>query len=62
MWIILCLISATTAGFASVIMKICSKNNDAKQLALIGLITSNILYIILSIIFTNVLNNFLQMF
>lgn len=58
MWIILCLISAITAGLASVIMKICSKNNNAFALTLIGLLTSHILYIIISIVFTNVLNDF----
>ena len=58
MWIFLCLLSAITSGFASVIMKICSKNNNAKSIALIGLITSNLLYIITSILFTNVLSNF----
>lgn len=58
MWIILCLLSAITSGFASIIMKKCSKNNNAKNIALIGLITSNILYIITSIIFTDVLKDF----
>lgn len=36
----------------------CSGENDAKSIALIGLITSNILYIITSIIFTDVLTTF----
>lgn len=36
----------------------CSGGNDAKSIALIGLITSNILYIITSIIFTGVLITF----
>ncbi len=58
MWIFLCLLSAITSGFASVIMKICSKNNNEKSIALVGLITSNLLYIITSILFTNVLTNF----
>lgn len=58
MWIILCLLSAVTSGFASVIMKKCSKNNNAKSIALIGLFTSNISYIIISILFTDVLTNF----
>ncbi len=42
MWLFLCLISAITSGFASVIMKKCSKNNKAKSIALIGLVTSNV--------------------
>ena len=58
MWIILYLLSAVTTGFASVIMKKCSNNNNAKSIALIGLITSHILYIITSLIFTDVLKNF----
>ena len=58
MWIFLCLLSAVTSGLASVIMKKCSKNNNPKSIALIGLATSNILYIIVSIFFTNVLTNF----
>lgn len=58
MWIFLCLISAITSGFASIIMKKCSKNNDAKSIALIGLMISHTSYIILSIIFSNVLSNF----
>lgn len=53
-----CLLSAITSGFASVIMKLCSKNNNAKSITLIGLITSHILYIITSIIFTDVLTTF----
>ena len=58
MWIFLCLLSAVTSGLASIIMKKCSKNNNAKSIALIGLATSNILYIIVSILFTDVLTNF----
>lgn len=58
MWLFLCLISAFTSGFASVIMKKCSKNNNAKSIALIGLVTSNISYIILSILFTDILSSF----
>lgn len=58
MWIYLCLMSAITSGFASIIMKKCSKNNNAKSLALIGSITSNFLYIIISILFTDVLKSF----
>lgn len=58
MWLFLCLISAITSGFASVIMKKCSKNNNAKSIALIGLVTSNISYIIISILFTDILVNF----
>lgn len=57
MWIFLCLLSAITSGLASVIMKKCSKNNNAKSIALIGLATSNTLYIIISILFTNVLES-----
>lgn len=34
------------------------KNNNAKSIALIGLFTSNISYIIISILFTDVLTNF----
>lgn len=58
MWLFLCLISAFTSGFASVIMKKCSKNNNAKSIALIGLATSNISYIIISILFTDILSSF----
>ena len=58
MWILLCLLSAVTSGFASIIMRICSKNNNAKNITLIGLVTSHLLYIITSIIFTDVLDNF----
>jgi len=58
MWIFLCLLSAITAGFASLIMKKCSEKNNAKSIALIGMITSHILYITVSIIFTDVLKNF----
>lgn len=58
MWIFLCLLSAVTSGLASIIMKKCSKNNNPKSIALIGLATSNILYIIVSILFTDVLTNF----
>lgn len=58
MWIFLCLLSAITAGFASLIMKKCSENNNAKSIALIGMVTSHILYITVSIIFTDVLKNF----
>lgn len=58
MWIFLCLLSAITAGFASLIMKKCSKKNNAKSIALIGMVTSHILYIIVSIIFTDVLKDF----
>ena len=58
MWIFLCLLSAVTSGLASIIMKKCSKNNNAKSIALIGLATSNILYITVSILFTDVLTNF----
>lgn len=58
MWIFLCLLSALTSGLASIIMKKSSKNNNAKSIALIGLATSNILYIIVSILFTDVLINF----
>ena len=58
MWIFLCLLSAVTSGLASIIMKKCSENNNAKSIALIGLATSNILYIIVSILFTDVLTNF----
>lgn len=39
-------------------MKKCSNNNNAKSIALIGLITSHILYIITSLIFTDVLKDF----
>ena len=58
MWLFLCLISAITSGFASVIMKKCSKNNNAKSIALIGLVTSNISYIIISILFTDIISSF----
>lgn len=58
MWIFLCLLSAITAGFASLIMKKCSENNNAKSIALIGMVTSHILYITVSIIFTDVLKDF----
>lgn len=58
MWIFLCLLSALTSGLASIIMKKCSKNNNTKAIALFGLATSHILYIIVSILFTNVLTNF----
>lgn len=58
MWIFLCLLSAITSGFASVIMKLCSKDNNAKSIALLGLITSNILYIVISIFTTDVLSDF----
>lgn len=58
MWILLCLLSAVTSGFASIIMRKCSKNNNAKNITLIGLVTSHLLYILTSIIFTDVLDNF----
>lgn len=58
MWIFLCLLSAITAGFASLIMKKCSQNNNAKAIALIGMVTSYILYISLALTFTDVLKNF----
>ena len=58
MWIFLCLLSAITAGFASLIMKKCSENNNARSIALIGMVTSYILYISLALIFTDVLKNF----
>jgi len=58
MWIFLCLLSAVTSGLASIVMKKCSENNNAKSIALIGLATSNILYIVVSILFTDVLTNF----
>lgn len=58
MWIVLCLLSALTSGLASIIMKKCSKNNNAKSIALIGLLISYILYVIVSILFTDVLTTF----
>lgn len=58
MWIFLCILSAITAGFASLIMKKCSEKNNAKSIALIGMFTSHILYIIVSITFTDVLKDF----
>ena len=58
MWIVLCLLSALTSGLASIIMKKCSKNNNAKSIALIGLLISHILYVIVSILFTDVLTTF----
>lgn len=58
MWIFLCLLSAVLSGTSSIIMKKCSKNNNAKSIALIGMVTSNILYIIVSVLFTDVLTNF----
>ncbi len=39
-------------------MKICSENNNAKSISLIGLIASNVSYIILSIMFTDILSTF----
>lgn len=58
MWIVLCLLSVLTSGLASIIMKKCSKNNNAKSIALIGLLISHILYVIVSILFTDVLTTF----
>lgn len=58
MWTLLCIISAITSGFASVIMKICSRNNNSRAVSLTGLVTINISYIIISIIFTDVLYSF----
>lgn len=58
MWFYLCLISTIFSGFTSVVMKKCSKNNDAISLALIGMIISNIAYVILGILMTDVVSNF----
>lgn len=58
MWLYLCLISAIFSGFTSVVMKKCSKNNNSISLALIGMIISDIVYVILGACMTDVISNF----
>lgn len=58
MWLYLCLMSAIFSGFTSVAMKKCSKNNNSISLALIGMIISDIVYVILGISMTNVISSF----
>ena len=55
MWLYLCLMSAIFCVFTSVVMKKCSKNNNAIYLALIGMIISDIVYIILGVFMTKVI-------
>ncbi len=57
MWLYLCLMSAIFSGFTSVAMKKCSKNNNSISLALIGMIISDIVYVILGISMTNVISS-----
>ncbi|MCI8640509.1 MAG: EamA family transporter [Clostridia bacterium] len=58
MWLYLCLTSAIFSGFTSVVMKKCSKNNNSISLALIGMIISDIAYVILGVLMTNVISSF----
>ena len=58
MWLYLCLMSAIFSGFTSVAMKKCSKDNNSISLALIGMIISDIVYIILGVCMTDVVSSF----
>ena len=58
MWLYLSLASAIFTGFTAVIMKKCSNNNLAIRLSLLGLLISNVLYIIIGACTTNVIENF----
>ncbi len=58
MWLYLCLISAVFSGFTSIAMKKCSKHNNPIQLALIGMLISDIVYVILGVCMTKVISNF----
>lgn len=58
MWLYLALISAVFTGFAPIAMKKCSRQNDAKSLALLGVVTSYIVYILISILTTDVIRDF----
>ena len=58
MWLYLCLISAIFSGFTSVAMKKCSKDNNSISLALIGMIISDIVYVILCVFMTDVISSF----
>lgn len=58
MWLYLSLISAILTGFTAIVMKKCSKENLTIRLSLLGLLISNIAYVIIGICTTNVIQNF----
>lgn len=58
MWLYLCLISTILSGFTSIAMKKCSKSNNPISIALIGMLVSDIIYVLLGIFTTNVVQDF----
>ncbi len=58
MWFYLSLTSAVLTGFTVIVMKKCSKNNLSIRLSLLGLLVSNIIYVILGVCTTDVIEKF----
>lgn len=58
MWLYLCLISTVLSGFTSIAMKKCSKNNNSITLSLVGMLISDIVYILIGLFFTDVIHSF----
>ncbi len=58
MWLYLSLTSAILTGFTVIVMKKSSKNNLSTRLSLLGLLISNIVYVILGACTTDVIENF----
>lgn len=58
MWLYLSLISAIFTGFTTIVMKKCSKDNLTIRLSLLGLLISNIAYVIIGIFATDVIQHF----
>lgn len=58
MWLYLSLSSAILSGFATIVMKKCSKNNLSIRLSLLGLLIGNIAYVLIGAFTTDVVQNF----
>lgn len=58
MWLYLSLTSAILSGFTAIVMKKCSKDNLSIRLSLIGMLISNIAYVIIGACTTDVIENF----
>lgn len=58
MWLYLSLISAILSGFTAIVMKKCSKDNLSIRLSLIGMLISDIAYVIIGASTTDVIENF----
>lgn len=58
MWLYLCLISTILSGFTSIAMKKCSKDSNSITLSLLGILISDIVYIVIGLCLTNVIQIF----